>query len=453
MAEIKTLNVRFQQKYDTAENWESSSILLLAGEMAVESDTGKFKFGDGEHVFSELNYAGVDTAQLEAIEDNYYEVIPTGEETDEEAILRVATKAAKGDIAVVKRGIDTDEAGLYTRESMTAYMFDGENWSALDGNYSASNVYLPKDITLAGDFSSIGNYQKGATIEAGTSLEALFNGMLQKELYPSVDKPSISISASGGSAEVGATFTLPTATLKVDDVGSYTYGPATGIKFTAGNLKLAQGAVASATNYATNQSDSAAGATITLKATGSNTTYGDSAINFKFNASGTYTQGAVPVSNLGNPCATHPESGATLQIASGTATATEKSINFTGWRNYWYGFISTTDYQTIVRSASDNKVGDGTKTLTAGGAAISNKTLPTITAAAGDRMPVVVMKTGTKSVKSATMPSSLNAPVTFTKLGTVQLAGLGGYSPTSYDVWGYVADDMPVGADFSIVIG
>ena len=32
----KTLNVRFQQKYDTAANWLNSEIVMLAGEMAVE---------------------------------------------------------------------------------------------------------------------------------------------------------------------------------------------------------------------------------------------------------------------------------------------------------------------------------------------------------------------------------------------------------------------------------
>ena len=107
----------------------------------------------------------------------------------------------------------------------------------------------------------------------------------------------------------------------------------------------------------------------------------------------------------------------------------------------------------ITRNTSTNTVGDGTKTLIAGGSAISNKTLPTITAAAGDRMPVVVMPTSArKKVASASMPSSLNAPVTFTKLGTVNLEGYNGASAVSYDVWGYVADDMPVGADFSIVI-
>ena len=56
MAETKTLNVRFQQKYDTAANWDDSSIVLLAGEMAVESDTGKFKFGNGITFGSIANY-------------------------------------------------------------------------------------------------------------------------------------------------------------------------------------------------------------------------------------------------------------------------------------------------------------------------------------------------------------------------------------------------------------
>lgn len=436
MAE-KTINVRFQQKYDLAENWANSALVLMSGEMAIESDTNKFKFGNGEDVYADLPYAGVDTAQLDAIEDSFYLVKIIGEQTDEDGLATLTP--SKGDIAVCEKEIGD-------AKSMTAYMYDGEKWCALDGNYSASNVYLPKNITLAGNYSTIGNYSKGDVIEAGTSLEALFNGMLQQELNPTNDLPTIEITASSGSGEVGASFTLPTATLTVKDVGSYTYGPATGIVFETGKLKLAQGAVATATNYTVNSANVGTNAQMALKATGENTTYSDSTISFTFNASGDYTQGAIPVTNLGNP---YPDK----QIAAGTATATAKTVNFTGWRNYWYGFISTTDYTTIVRNATDNKVGDGVKILTAGGKAIANGTLPTITAAAGDRMPVVVMKTGTKTVKSATMPSSLNAPVTFTKLGTVQLAGQGGYSATSYDVWGYVADDMPVGADFSIVIG
>ena len=69
-------------------------------------------------------------------------------------------------------------------------------------------------------------------------------------------------------------------------------------------------------------------------------------------------------------------------------------------------------------------------------------------------MPVVVFPTSAnKKVASATMPGSLNSSVDFTFITTVNLAGANGASAVSYDVWGYVADEMPVGADFSIVIG
>jgi hypothetical protein len=160
----------------------------------------------------------------------------------------------------------------------------------------------------------------------------------------------------------------------------------------------------------------------------------------------------MPVTNLGNDYET-------VRIASGTATATARTIKRTGWRNYWYGFVSTTDATGLTRITNSgdvnyNKVTDGVKTLIAGGAAISNKTLPTITAVAGDRMPVVVFPTSAnKKVASASMPGSLNAPVTFTFIKTVSLNGANGASAIDYDIWGYVADDMPVGADFSIVIG
>ena len=324
----------------------------------------------------------------------------------------------------------------------------------MDGNYSASNVYFKDNITLAGSYTSVGNVSlRDGTLSAkGKSLADVMQSIFTKELYPTADLPSLELSGgSNTSGEVGSSYTLPEVTLTVKDVGSYTYGPATGIVFQTGNLTLSQDGT---TNRVSNTSDYGAAKTLKLTATDSATLYTDSAKSYKFVASGTYTQGAMPVTNLNNE---YP----TVRIASGTATAVNKdnggqayrTITRSGWRNYWYGFISTTKYSNITRNTSTNAVGDGTKTLIAGGSAISNKTLPTITAAAGDRMPVVVMPTSArKKVASASMPSSLNAPVTFTKLGTVNLEGYNGASAVSYDVWGYIADDMPVGADFSIVI-
>ena len=149
MAETKILNVRFQQKYDTAANWADSSVILLPGEMAIESDTGKFKFGNGTKVYAELDYAGIDQAQLDATNDNFTKLTPASNVSDSEALAGISTPK-KGDIAVIERVI----GGISTASSMTAYMYDGNKWCALDGNYDASNVYTSSKITLAGDYGT-----------------------------------------------------------------------------------------------------------------------------------------------------------------------------------------------------------------------------------------------------------------------------------------------------------
>lgn len=45
------------QRHDTAANWTSVNPVLALGEMGVETDTNKFKFGDGTTAWSELAYA------------------------------------------------------------------------------------------------------------------------------------------------------------------------------------------------------------------------------------------------------------------------------------------------------------------------------------------------------------------------------------------------------------
>ena len=44
---MKQINSRRQLKTDTAALWTSGNPLLLSGEIGFESDTGRFKIGDG----------------------------------------------------------------------------------------------------------------------------------------------------------------------------------------------------------------------------------------------------------------------------------------------------------------------------------------------------------------------------------------------------------------------
>lgn len=48
--------IRVQHKRMTASEWADSSLILLDGELGVESDTGKVKVGNGRDRFSALQY-------------------------------------------------------------------------------------------------------------------------------------------------------------------------------------------------------------------------------------------------------------------------------------------------------------------------------------------------------------------------------------------------------------
>lgn len=56
MANNEKLPIRVQHKRMTASQWLSSSLILLQGELGVETDTGKVKVGDGINRFSSLKY-------------------------------------------------------------------------------------------------------------------------------------------------------------------------------------------------------------------------------------------------------------------------------------------------------------------------------------------------------------------------------------------------------------
>jgi hypothetical protein len=224
MAEnTKTLNVRFQQKIDTAANWLNSTIVLLAGEIAIESDTNKFKFGDGAHVFKDLPYAGIDQAQLDAIEDNYYRVTPNESETDEAALARVVTSPKKGDIAVVERVI----GGVSTVSSLTAYMYNGSAWQALDGNYDASNIYFDQDLITSFAMGNVSLTNGMATINAtGKNLMEVWESIYVKEINTDLKNSAPSCGVSGNSTKyylVGAASDAQTITLSLNK-GSYDYG-------------------------------------------------------------------------------------------------------------------------------------------------------------------------------------------------------------------------------------
>ena len=55
------MTARMQQRRDTAANWTSSNPTLAAGELGLETDTGKIKIGNGSTAWTSLSYAAAGT--------------------------------------------------------------------------------------------------------------------------------------------------------------------------------------------------------------------------------------------------------------------------------------------------------------------------------------------------------------------------------------------------------
>lgn len=319
-----------QFKRGSLATWTELNPVLYPGEPGFIKDAlppNNFKIGDGVTHWNDLPFIGEENdilinniIQIEKTEENIDDIILIEQQIEEQGISKY-----NGDVAIIKTLIANN------KYSYTSYVYDFEldtednnshGWAAMDGNYNASNVFLKNKIELAGNFSSIGNYNKGKTIAAGTSLEKLLSEMLQQELYPtSNDKPSITITVNGESGEVGKTYTLPTATLKIIDVGSYEYGDrTTGISFSVGSVELSQGS-----NKQKNDRVMVKDSVLKLQAIDSENIFTDEEKTYIFSATASYDAAKIPVTNLGNP---YPGS----QILAGSVPIESKIAKFTGYR-------------------------------------------------------------------------------------------------------------------------
>lgn len=351
MAE-KILNTSIVLRNDTKSNWDAvaSTATLRVGEIGIESDTGLFKIGKEIVVndiprlatWGELQYANeIPEVDLTTVTNNV---------KVEASLEALGTGSVVGDMGIVK-------APLYegsTDYSYTAYVWNGTDWAAMDGNYSAENVFTSKKITLAGNFSSIGNYSKGKEIAAGTSMQTLLSGMLQTTIQPSITaSPTATISASGNEdGEVGSSYTLPTATLTVT-TGSYTNeGSATGVKYTAGNVTIAYGADPdNATYTTTNTTDLGNNGTVQIapskySAGATTALYTDTKVGYTFSGKATHTAGVVAKDNLGE------NSDPVIQIASASPTVDDVTANFRGYRKMFCGSTNEALTSSVIRGLS-----------------------------------------------------------------------------------------------------
>lgn len=410
-----TLKTRIQLRNDEAATWVEKNPVLLKGEMGIEVDTGKIKIGDGAKAWNELNYSGVDEKAIKSIinsnRDKVSVLTLTEGKTDADMLATIATPV-QGDMAVV------ENAFVEGKTSRTAYFYDGANWAAFDGNYSADNVYFDEDITYTVGFGTLAKPASSAKFAAtGKNVTEVFKTLMATEQNPSKTEPAVSFSAEGGfgTFEIGTKRNLTyTATLST---GGYTYGPATGI--TAQSWSVSCTGVADKLTTATGSFENIVAETTAKKIT----------------ATATYGDGAVPVTNLGKA---YPAA----KIVGGSKS--KDSSTLVGVRYMFWGPV-TSDVElnsANIRGLKNNKA-TGTGALT------------TFGAGAGAKKVIVAVPAGRKITK-VLMPSALDADVTalFVKQGTqVDVEGANGYTAAKYDVYVYQPASIDAGETYAVTIG
>ena len=263
----------------------------------------------------------------------------------------------------------------------------------------AENVIFSDDLTTTKEIGNITLTNGQATIPAkGKNLRELWDAIFVAEQNPTTTEPSVSLTFDQAKAyEVGTKLTPKySATL---NIGSYTYGPDTGVTATAWTI----------TDTKNNTLNTASGSFPELQVT--------DGISYKITAKANHTEGAVPVTNIGNPYADG-------KIAAGSKSATSGAV--TGYRNSFYGTVENKNTVTssIIRG------------LTKSGKALANGSSFTVTVPVGALRVIIAYPSTLRDLTSVKDVNASNAEISSGfKLQTIDVNGANSYTAKSYKVY------------------
>lgn len=366
-------------------------------------DALEAKFGDGEGSVSDMieaEAAARDTAienAVVALTNNVYEV--TSDSLDIDA-LTADLNPNPGDVLIVTSTANNIKS---------AYAYDENGWVACDGNVDATKVILKDNITLAGDYTQVGNLTKTKTgtatfSTAGKSVAAALTEIFSKRLQPgNPTNPAVTLTFNEAKAYEVGTKVTPTYSASLS-AGSYTYGPDTGITATAWDIDATNKGAAVASK--TTASGSFDQITVELDTT------------YKIKATATHGAGAVAKDNLGDP------SNPVKQIAAGSKSKEVGSI--TGFRSIFYGWKSGSSALANPEAITSAQV-----------RALGNDATTTkVTSFSCDKMKQMFFAFPADTVKDVMVANATNgAPQTVYKKTGVMVEGANGYQAIAYDVF------------------
>lgn len=262
---------------------------------------------------------------------------------------------------------------------------------------TTDKVTLATKITVKGQ--TLGSYKDGDEIPVGATLTSILKKQFAKQIPPTYNAPSMTMSPSNQTVESGS-MVNPTITASFN-------------KRDAGELS----------NYKLDRLENGQSTTVV----NSNTIqpYQQEQIMvkdgslLKFTATIDYLDGPIKEDNLGEP---YPSTS----IKAGKISNT---ITYTGQRKTFYG----KDKQTIVASTSDQVRALSQSVMNA-----SNGTKLVINISEGDTRVTFAYPAKLRDVTSVISSAlNLNVKDTFVK-STVQVAGMNGYEPIEYKVYSYI---------------
>lgn len=372
-------------------------------------DALEAKFGEGEGSVADMiqdeataREAAVSTA-VKNLTNNVYEV--SSDSVDVDTLTAGLTPNA-GDILIVTSTANNIK---------TAYAYDDSGWVACDGNVDATKVILKDNITLAGDYTQVGNLTKAKTgtatfSTAGKSVAAALTEIFSKRLQPgNPTQPAVSLTFSQAKAYEVGTKVTPTYSASLS-AGSYTYGPSTGITATAWDVD----AIDNGTTVESKTTASGSFSEITV----------EEDTRYKIVATATHGAGPVAKDNLGDP------SNPVKQISAGSKSKEVGSI--TGFRSVFYGYKAGGSTLDVANLTSAQIRGLGNAATTTKPTSMTTNKMQQMFFAfvqpASGHAAAPVVKDATNGA-----PQTVSGPI------TVNVEGANGYEAIPYDVY-YVSN-------------
>ena len=368
-----TLITKIALRNDALSNWNVSEDRLLKGEVALgqrEDSKYEIRIGVGDKTWNELSGSNmvIPAENVIGLTNTIQSLSTSMYQTDD--ITKLSDVYTNGSFAVEIKDIANgkQEYCAYGYNSLCA------RWEALDGNYSAENVYFKNDITCAGSYTQVGNITKtqaGTTTIAasGQSVKDVFTKIFTKAQSGVTTQPSVTINTAGPATVEYKSTQTPHYSFTFNK-GSYSYGPSDdGVSITSNWTVKTNGNTLAGTGNAQTITDSDVAcnpSSFKIDATGN---------QYKIEASVGHSAGVTPKNNLGED-----DADVSKKIAAGNKSNNKYLYN--GVKPYFVMFSSgaSSAPASIDSSTVTNTLGGGA-TITVDKAdtwyKILNNTLPT----------------------------------------------------------------------------